>query len=69
MAEVAHVEFHRDLETVTALGTEIFERYGAGQTGPEFLEVVRAQAAKRVGLRFVPESIASWDHRKLAGVY
>ena len=65
----ATVEFHRDLETVTALGTEIFERYGAGQTGPEFLEVVRAQAAKRVGLRFVPESIASWDHRKLAGVY
>jgi hypothetical protein len=30
---------------------------------------VRAQAAKRVALEFVPERVASWDHRKLQGVY
>jgi hypothetical protein len=33
------------------------------------VEVVRAQAAKRVALQFVARRTASWDHRKLAGVY
>ena len=28
-----------------------------------------AQAAKRVGLEFVERRRASWDHRKLGGVY
>ena len=28
-----------------------------------------AQARKRVGLRFVVERVASWDHRKLGGTY
>ena len=37
--------------------------------GPEAREVFERQAAKRVALHFVPESIASWDHRKLGGVY
>jgi general stress protein 26 len=32
-------------------------------------ETVRAQAAKRVGLQFKAERIASWDHRKLGGTY
>ena len=27
------------------------------------------QAQKRVGLRFVPSRMVSWDHRKLGGVY
>jgi hypothetical protein len=31
--------------------------------------VVRAQAAKRVALQFVPVRVASWDHRKLGGLY
>jgi hypothetical protein len=31
--------------------------------------MVEAQAAKRVGLEFVERRRASWDHRKLAGVY
>lgn len=30
---------------------------------------MRAQARKRVVLRVVPERVASWDHRKLGGVY
>ena len=46
-----------------------FQRYGSDTTGPEFLEVVRAQAAKRVALEFVAQRTASWDHRKLGGVY
>ena len=53
-------------EQVLELGVEIFERYTGGPVEPEAL---RGQAAKRVGLRFVPRRIASWDHRKLAGTY
>ena len=53
-------------EGVLELGVEIFERYTGGPVDPEHL---RAQAAKRVGLQFVVRETASWDHRKLAGVY
>jgi hypothetical protein len=31
--------------------------------------MVASQAPKRVGLRFVPSRVVSWDHRKLGGVY
>ena len=49
------------------LGVEIFERYTGGPVDPEHL---RGQAAKRVGLQFAVARVgASWDHRKLAGVY
>ncbi len=60
---------HRDAELVTEFGAELFTRYGSGAAGPEFLEAVRAQAAKRVALQFVPQRIATGDHRKLGGVY
>ena len=65
----AEVVIHRDLSLVSEFGVELFGRYGTAQAGPEFLEVVRAQAAKRVALRFEPRRTASWDHRKLGGVY
>ena len=63
-----HAVIHRELEVVAGAGTEIFERYG-GEGGGEALAAVRAQATKRVALQFVPERVASWDHRKLSGVY
>ena len=62
----AETVIHRGAEIVAALGTEIYERY-TGHSGVE--EMVAAQAAKRIGLQFVPRRVASWDHRKLAGVY
>jgi len=62
-------EIHRDTELVAQFGTELFSRYGATTAGEDFLEIVRAQAAKRVALQFVPRRIASWDHGKLGGVY
>jgi general stress protein 26 len=65
----AQTVIHREVELVTEFGAELFRRYGSGATDPDFLEVVRAQAAKRVALQFVPQSLASWDHRKLGGVY
>ena len=60
----AEAVIHR--ERVLELGVEIFERYTGGPVDPDAL---RGQAAKRVGLRFVPRRMASWDHRKLAGTY
>lgn len=68
-------EVVRDLDTVTDLGLEIFARYsgpGEGVDGPipdEARAAVAAQAAKRVGLRFVEQRRATWDHRKLGGGY
>ena len=32
-------------------------------------DAVNAQAAKRVGLEFIERRRATWDHRKLGGVY
>ena len=62
-------EIHRETERVTEFGVELFERYGSDTAGEEFLDVVRTQATKRVALQFVPERFATWDHRKLGGVY
>ena len=65
------VELERDTDAVTALGLEIFTRYGPGDgpLAPEVEEAVRRQAPKRVALRFVERRRATWDHRKLGGVY
>jgi nitroimidazol reductase NimA-like FMN-containing flavoprotein (pyridoxamine 5'-phosphate oxidase superfamily) len=62
----------REVEDVAALGEDIFRRYAGdadGEIGPEVVQMVRAQAPKRVALHFVPERTATWDHRKLGGVY
>jgi nitroimidazol reductase NimA-like FMN-containing flavoprotein (pyridoxamine 5'-phosphate oxidase superfamily) len=70
------VVVHRDLEVVKALGHEIFARYASprGQPPAEDLpaevgEMVDKQALKRVAMEFVELRRASWDHRKLGGVY
>jgi PPOX class probable F420-dependent enzyme len=65
----AQTVIHREPKLVAEFGTELFGRYGGGQTGPESLEAIRAQAAKRVALQFVWQRTASWDHGKLGGVY
>jgi len=64
----ATTEIVRDTTTVAELGVSLAERYGGGPPPPEALEILRAQAAKRVALHFVAEQVASWDHRKLAAV-
>jgi len=70
------VAVHRDLEVVKALGHEIFSRYAVPRGAPpveelppEVGEMVDRQAAKRVALEFRERRRASWDHRKLGGVY
>jgi PPOX class probable F420-dependent enzyme len=65
----ARTTVHSELDLVTEFGLELFARYGAAGGGPEFEQVIRVQAAKRVALQFVAERVASWDHSKLGGVY
>jgi general stress protein 26 len=66
---------HREPEVVEALGLEVLTRYAGPEVGSvsepsaEIEAVVAAQARKRVALQFVQRRIASWDHRKLGGVY
>ena len=62
------VKLERDPTAVESYGLALFERY-AGDLGPEIRQMVAAQAQKRVGLRFVPSRVVTWDHRKLEGVY
>jgi PPOX class probable F420-dependent enzyme len=67
---VARTVIHSDTDDVAEFGQQLFRRYGGGAGGgPEFEQVIRAQAAKRVALQFVPQRIATWDHRKLGDAY
>lgn len=68
------VELITDPERVAAIGLEVALRYAPGDltaktAPPELRAFVAGQAAKRIGLRFVPTRTVSWDHRKLAGTY
>jgi hypothetical protein len=70
------VQIHRDPATVAALGSEIFRRYAVprgqepvAELPSEVAAMVDKQAAKRVALEFVERRRASWDHRKLGGLY
>ncbi len=64
------VEVERDPERIADYGVALFERYGpGGELAPEVREMVLKQAQKRVGLRFTPTRVVTWDHRKLGGTY
>jgi len=65
----ADAKIHRNHEVIVEFGVELMRRYGAGLTGPEVMDAVRTQAAKRVALQFGARRVASWDHRKLGSVY
>ena len=61
------VEVERDPERVVDYGLALVERYAGGADAAK--EAFREQAKKRVGLRFVPTRIVSYDHSKLGGTY
>ena len=61
------VVVHRDVERVRDLGLELYARYGG--VDDDVRAMVDAQAPKRIAMQFVERSRATWDHRKLAGVY
>lgn len=60
------VEIERDPERVAGYGFALFDKYAPGA---DLGEMIRGQAPKRIGLRFTPTRIVSWDHRKLGGTY
>lgn len=67
---------HREIADVVRLGAEIMMRNSVprgepppSELPPDARDAVAAQAGKRVGLEFVERRRASWDHRKLGGVY
>jgi PPOX class probable F420-dependent enzyme len=61
------VEVERETERVIEYGLALAERYIGGAEGAR--EAFAQQAKKRVGLRFVPTRIVTWDHSKLGGTY
>mgnify|MGYP003576148880 CR=1 FL=1 len=62
------VEVEDDPDAVAGYGIGQFGRYGpGGDLAPEVREMVLTQARKRVGLRFVPTRVVTWDHTKLGG--
>ena len=67
----AEAELIRDPELVAEFGAELTVRYSEGIDSVEgdAAEALRAQAAKRIAIRFRPIRVATWDHRKLGGTY
>ena len=60
--------YHRDIDSAVAI--EVIEcSPPARPAARKETAGLRAQAPKRVAIRFNPKRIASWDHRKLGGVY
>ena len=57
-------ELVRDPGQVLDIGVALAVRHGA-DSGPDLRAGLAAQAAKRVGVRFRPTRVSSWDHRKL----
>ena len=57
-------ELVRDPGQVLDIGVALALRHGA-YPGPGLRAGLAAQAAKRVGIRFRPTRVSSWDHRRL----
>jgi PPOX class probable F420-dependent enzyme len=56
-----------DVVRVQALGEAIYRRNASpdGALTPQQLQIIAAQAPKRIGVVIEPLAIASWDHSKL----
>ncbi len=67
----AEAEIIRDTDRVLDFGKDLTIRYSEGIDSIEgdAAEAMRAQAAKRVAIRFTAKRVATWDHRKLGGTY
>jgi hypothetical protein len=64
----AHIQY--DSEPILDFAEELFAKYQGSQPGAEGMrDALRAQAAKRVAIRFEVIETVSWDHSKLGGVY
>lgn len=58
-------ELVRDPAQVLDIGVALATRYSGATPTPDLRAALGPQAAKRVGIRFHPTRVSSWDHRKL----
>jgi PPOX class probable F420-dependent enzyme len=67
----AEAEIHRDFDEVFGVAEALTLRYAEGleRVEGDARAGLKSQARKRVGIRFRPLRMASWDHRKLGGTY
>jgi PPOX class probable F420-dependent enzyme len=67
----AEAEIIRDLDRIVDYAKEMTVRYSEGIQSVEgdAEAALREQAPKRVAIHFQPKRVASWDHRKLGGIY
>lgn len=67
----AEAEIIRDVDRIFEFGSELTIRYSDGidKIEGDAAAGLRAQAPKRVALHFHPVRVATWDHRKLGGIY
>jgi Uncharacterized stress protein (general stress protein 26) len=67
----AEAELIRDVDPIVEFAKELTVRYSEGIESVEgdAVAALHAQAPKRVAIHFHPKRIATWDHRKLGGVY
>jgi PPOX class probable F420-dependent enzyme len=67
----AEAEIRRDIDEVYGVARELTLRYAEDISTVEgdAAEALKAQARKRVAVRFRARRVASWDHRKLGGTY
>jgi nitroimidazol reductase NimA-like FMN-containing flavoprotein (pyridoxamine 5'-phosphate oxidase superfamily) len=64
----AHIE--HDTERILDFAEELFAKYQGTNPGTEGMrDALRAQASKRVAIRFEVLETVSWAHSKLGGVY
>jgi len=63
------VAIERNPARVADVGLRLMARYTGAELPAEARAGVLKQAPKRVGLRFTPTRVVSWDHRKLGGTY
>ena len=63
------VELERDTDRIARLGLALMRRYTVGASDQDLEAGVRAQAPKRIGMRFRPTRVVTWDHRKLGDTY
>lgn len=62
-------EIIRDPDEVTRFGERVYEKYWGPITDDTIREGVRVMGAKRIVIRVHPDTVTSWDHRKLGGGY
>jgi PPOX class probable F420-dependent enzyme len=67
----AEAELIHDIDRIVDYAKALTIRYSEGIESVEgdAAAGLRAQAPKRVAIHFRPKRIASWDHRKLGGIY